>query len=144
MPEGLPQKIIVALDGSEPSFKALDYALQLAKAAGSSVMGLHAILLPSYAAQKTLESLRSELSIKAAGFMDRARKMAEASGIGFREKTVTTNRSVVLAIVEQADAEEADLVVLGTRGTTGFPKMMLGSVAAGVVNMAPCPVLAVR
>jgi len=141
---GLPRNIIVAIDGSEPSFKALDYALQLAKAGGSDVIGLHAILLPSYAAPKTLDILRNELSNKAAAFMDRARKAAESNGLRFREKIVTTDRSVVLAIVEQAGTEKADLVVIGTRGTTGFPKLMLGSVAAGVVNMAPCPVLAVR
>lgn len=134
----------MAIDGSDPSFKALDYALQLAKASRASLTGVHVILLPSYATPKTLDSLRNELSTRAVSIMERARKTTESNGLRFREKIVTTDRSVVLAIVEAAEAEKADLVVVGTKGTSGFAKLMLGSVAAGVVNTAPCPVLAVR
>jgi nucleotide-binding universal stress UspA family protein len=52
--------------------------------------------------------------------------------------------SVVEAIVEYATEEKAQLIVMGTRGMTGFKKMLLGSVSNGVVNHAPCAVLVVR
>jgi nucleotide-binding universal stress UspA family protein len=52
--------------------------------------------------------------------------------------------SVVAAIVNYADREKADLIVIGTRGRSGVSRMLLGSVASGVVTYAPCPVLVVK
>jgi nucleotide-binding universal stress UspA family protein len=50
----------------------------------------------------------------------------------------------VAALVNYADQERADLIVIGTKGRSGISKMLLGSVASGVVTYAPCPVLVVR
>lgn len=48
------------------------------------------------------------------------------------------------SIVESAEEEGGDLIVVGTRGKTGFRRLLLGSVAQGVLAYAHCPVLAVR
>ncbi len=76
--------------------------------------------------------------------LGKAREMGEAIGVQIEGKTVETSRSVVMAIVDFADKEKADLIVMGTSGTSGMGKLMLGSVAAGTVSSAHCPVLAVR
>ncbi len=76
--------------------------------------------------------------------LGKARKIGEARGVQIEGNTVETNRSVVIAIVDFADKEKADLIVVGTRGTSEMGKLMLGSVAAGTVSSAHCPVLAVR
>jgi nucleotide-binding universal stress UspA family protein len=52
--------------------------------------------------------------------------------------------SVVATIVEYAVSEKADVIVIGTRGRSGISKMLLGSVASGVVTYAPCPVVVVK
>lgn len=52
--------------------------------------------------------------------------------------------SIVGEIVGFADKEKVDLIILGTRGRTGFQKLLLGSVAEGVVNHSSCPVMIVR
>ena len=52
---------------------------------------------------------------------------------------ITTPLSVVSAILEYADKRNADLIIVGTRGITGFKRMLLGSVASGVVTYAHCP-----
>jgi nucleotide-binding universal stress UspA family protein len=52
--------------------------------------------------------------------------------------------SIVGEIVGFADKEKVDLIILGTRGRTGFKKLLLGSVAEGVVNHSSCPVMIVR
>ena len=52
--------------------------------------------------------------------------------------------SVVSTIVNYADEEKADLIVIGTRGRWGISKMLLGSVASGVVSYAPCPVVVLK
>jgi nucleotide-binding universal stress UspA family protein len=48
------------------------------------------------------------------------------------------------AIVAYAERENVDLIVIGSRGRTGFKKMLLGSVASDVVTYAHCPVLVVK
>jgi nucleotide-binding universal stress UspA family protein len=143
-PVPLPRKIIVAVDGSELAFKAVGYAAQLSRLTKSELVSLHVILLPSYATPKTLEILRKDLSSKADDILSKVNAAAEARGVRIVRKVVETNRSVVMAIVEFAEQKKADLIILGTRGTSGVPKLMLGSVAAGVVSFAHCPVLAVR
>ena len=57
---------------------------------------------------------------------------------------ITTPISVVSAILEYADKRDTDLIIIGTRGIAGFKRMLLGSVASGVVTYAHCPVLVVR
>jgi universal stress protein A len=47
-------------------------------------------------------------------------------------------------IVAEAEAEQADLIVMGTHGRTGLPHVLVGSVAEAVIRKAPCPVLAVK
>lgn len=52
--------------------------------------------------------------------------------------------SIVEAIVNLAENRKVDLIVIGTRGRTGFRRLIMGSVSSGVVNEANCPVLVVR
>jgi nucleotide-binding universal stress UspA family protein len=54
------------------------------------------------------------------------------------------NLSIVGAIVEYAELENIDLLVIGSRGLTGFKKLLVGSVASGVVTYAHCPVTVVK
>jgi nucleotide-binding universal stress UspA family protein len=140
----LPAKIVVAVDGSDPSFKALSYAAKLATLNKSKVVVLNVISLPPGTAAKTAEALRKDLSAKAAGVLGKANSLAKSNGVDVETISVETSESVVLAIVDFSIKEKADLIVMGTKGTSGYGKMMLGSVAAGVVSFASCPVLAVR
>ena len=54
----------------------------------------------------------------------------------------TTNPSIALVIYSERN--NIDLIVVGTRGRTGFKKMLLGSVAGGIVTYAHCPVLVIK
>jgi nucleotide-binding universal stress UspA family protein len=67
-----------------------------------------------------------------------------AEKIRIKTDVIDSPMSVVAALVNYAEQEKADLVVIGTRGRSGIGKMLLGSVASGVVTYAPCPVLVVR
>lgn len=78
------------------------------------------------------------------GILAKTKGIAAAEEVDIEGNTVETGGSVVKAIIDFAEGAGADLIVLGTRGTSGMPKLMLGSVAAGVVSFAHCPVLAVR
>lgn len=140
----LPQKIVVAVDGSDPSFKALNYAVKLAGVSRSKVVVLNVISIPPGTSPKTVEALKNDLSKKSSEILDRAKSESKVEGVDVETRTVETSQSIVMAIVEFAGKEKTDLIVMGTKGTSGYGRLMLGSVAAGVVSFADCPVLAVR
>jgi nucleotide-binding universal stress UspA family protein len=66
------------------------------------------------------------------------------NNIQLQPDVVVTATSIVSAIVEYAKNKDVDLIVIGTRGRSGFKKLLLGSVASGVVTNAACPVMVVK
>ncbi|MFQ5552918.1 MAG: universal stress protein [Thermoplasmata archaeon] len=124
--------------------RAGSYAIQLGGLVGADVVALHVILLPPHAPIEAAERIREEAEPRMNEVMEGMFKEADRKGVRFAIYSRETDTSVVRAVVEFAQEEGVDLIVLGTQGTSGIPKMMLGSVAAGVVAAAPCPVLAVR
>jgi nucleotide-binding universal stress UspA family protein len=83
-------------------------------------------------AKKTAEAVAKE------GLNRAARNGVKAKG------EVIEGISVVEAIVTYASSEKFDVIVIGTRGNTGFRRLLVGSVSSGVLNHAHCPVLLVR
>jgi hypothetical protein len=61
-----------------------------------------------------------------------------------KDRNNYTAKSVYAAIIDYAEKENVDLIVIGTKGKTGLKRMLLGSVATGVGTYATCPVLVVR
>lgn len=64
--------------------------------------------------------------------------------ISLETEVVVSPISVVGTIVEYAERNYIDLIVMGTRGRSGFKRLLLGSTASGVVTYAHCPVLIVK
>lgn len=141
------QRILWATDLSPVSERAWRYALTLADVFAAEVVLLH-VVRPAYLAgaadhlvppasgwmERYLAPLESEL--------ERRRQAVEALGLRARRKVVMGVPADV--IVAEAEAEQADLVVVGTQGRTGLSHLLLGSVAEAVIRKAPCPVLAVQ
>lgn len=140
----LPTRIVVGVDGSDPSFRAVSYALNLAKLSKSPIILAHVVLFPPGATPQTLEALRKDMSTKGREILRKASEMANSGNTKVETRIVETDRSISAAIVEMANREKADLIVVGTQGTSGYAKLMLGSTAAGTVTLANCPVLVVR
>ena len=69
---------------------------------------------------------------------------AEKDGVKVRGEIVENVSSVVESIVDYAEEWKVDMIVVGTRGLTGFKKLLLGSVSTALVSHAPCSVLVVR
>jgi nucleotide-binding universal stress UspA family protein len=141
----LPKKIIVAVEGSPPSLKAAEYALELASLTGSAVTMLHVILLPQYIDEQTRSRLRQELMARGEKVLDQTSNMKGKEDVIFTRRILETNTSIASTICNFSEREGADLIVLGDR-TEASPvaRLMLGSVATGVANNASCPVLVVR
>jgi nucleotide-binding universal stress UspA family protein len=142
------------VDGSEPSMKAADYALMQAKQHGAELIALNVIVSQlgyAYSAgtfglvtPSTINDLLEKSKQEAQKWFDEIGKKAVANGVKLRTEVVASPTSVVPAIVDYAEKNKVDLIVVGTKGRSGFTKLLLGSVASGVVTYASCPVMVVK
>lgn len=146
-------KILVPVDGSEMSMRAADVALGVAKKYGAQVTVLHVVNIDQYLQSigiyrlsypDSIEKRVKEAKEEATKWFQEIQKKAEQDGVQVKLEVIDTALSVVGAIVNFAEREKADLVVIGTRGRSGFAKLLLGSVASGVVTYAPCDVLVAK
>jgi len=146
----LPRKILVAVEGSEPSLressmKAAAYALKLAATSTAELVALCVIQIPEYIEENTRTILRNELFSKSEKTLGDVADLASDSKVRYSSKVLETSGSIATTICSFSSKEGVDLIVLGTRaGTSNLTKMMLGSVASGVASNADCPVLVVR
>jgi nucleotide-binding universal stress UspA family protein len=142
---------MVAIDGSEPSMDAVDYALSMAtKQGGCELIVMTVVRMPvsSYGLMTPESEVRHskdrEEIIAARQLLDKVREQAANHGIVFKTEVVDTQLSVEAAIIEYAEEQQVDLIVIGTKGKSGLKKLLLGSVASAVVTYAGCPVLVVK
>ena len=143
------RKILVAVDGSNPSFNAGAYAIDLAKKHDAELIVLYIVsLVPSsqfeYAnigRMKEIETIEME---KAQQEVDKVKQKAIEKKVSVKTAVLIKYTKVVKEIVEYAEQMKIDMIVIGSRGMTGFKKILLGSVASGVVTYSHCPVLVVK
>ncbi len=147
------KKILVTIDGSESSKKATEYAICLAKKYNSRLIILYILyselgfaysnllgVVTPKAIQDVLETQKNEVQ----KWFDEIKNKLKTSNISVTDKIIISASSIVGEIMAFADKEKIDLIILGTRGRTGFKKLLLGSVAEGVVTHSSCPVMVVR
>jgi nucleotide-binding universal stress UspA family protein len=142
-------KILLAIDGSESSRDAAHYAIELAKSCSAELIAITVLhkSLSSYglaAAPNETEHDREKRELRTKEWFEKVIQDAEATQIKFRTEIVDTQLSVESAIVEYAEEQNADLIVMGTRGLSGFKRLLLGSVALGVATYSTCPVLVIK
>ena len=139
-------RILVPIDFSEPSRKALHYAKVFAQQFDASVTLMHAVEPLSYPPDfavvpllpPDIEEARSrELAVQ-------LKELADAVGGGVKTEAVVRSGRAWQEIVEYAKSGDFDLIVVSTHGYTGLKHALLGSVAEKIVRHAPCPVLVVR
>ena len=141
-------KILVALDSSTYSDRALEFVTRMRWPAGSRVIVLSVLqpvastlagpYEPGVIPVGDLEGLRHELQELVAGA---ERKLRE---VGFATEARVLTGDPRETLLEVARGERADLIVVGSHGRSGIAKMMLGSVSSHVVTHAPCSVLVVK
>lgn len=125
--------------------KAAKYALNLASSLGGELVAICVVQVPEYIEESTRASLREELFKKSRAALDDVGGLASGAGVKFSSEVVETSGAIATAICATSAKRGVDLVVLGTRtNTSTLTKMMLGSVASGVVSNSDCPVLVVR
>ena len=132
-------KILVAVDGSESSSKAAEKAIDLAEKHGADLIALY-IVAPNinfneafYFAEENGQKIVDEVKLK-----------ASAKKLNVQTEVLMDVGAVSKAIVEYAEKNNVNLIVLGTRGISGIKRMLLGSTASGVVTYSHCPVIVVK
>jgi nucleotide-binding universal stress UspA family protein len=147
------RSILVATDGSPNGMRAVEVAANLAKTLNSRLAIATVILTPSYMFARTPEAAMSPVDIdeyiklstaEAEKVLRDAKKRADEIGAKASTDLISNVPSVVQAIVEHAEKRNVDLIVVGTRGLSGFKKMLMGSVSSGIVTHATCSVIVVR
>ena len=142
------RRILIAVDGSQTSNKALSAALEMASySGGRSVLRLIHVLDQTafLVGSDPLGSLVN--AMREAGQKILADGLAIVQSAGVQAETVLIDRlGAHLAETVAADAKEwmASLVVVGTHGRRGVGRMLLGSGAEQIIRLAPCPVLVIR
>ncbi len=146
-------KIMVGIDGSEQSINAADYAIAIAKRHDAEMIAVNALTSDiGYAySSPGVESppltireiiLLAEDEVKK--WFNGIKEKADKSGIRLRSEIIMAKRSTVSTMLDYAEEQKINLIVVGTRGRSGIKKMLVGSVASGLVTYAACPVLVVK
>ena len=146
------KRLLVAVDGSDNAARAARVAIALAEKFNAELIVCHAIQTPFYSFTQDglavpadvlkdyIAAAREDANI----MVDKLVQLAQANHVKAVSLIQENTFSVVEAIVNLAESRGVDLIVIGTRGRTGFKKLLMGSVSSGVMNHAQCPVLVVR
>lgn len=150
-----PFTIMVAIDGSETSMRAAEYAVAMTKniknketqLIGITILDLGRlsysffVAAPSYGS-KELEEKRQEAKM----WLNQVDQLSKENRVPqFKSEIIEDVVSRIGgAIVKYAENEKVDLIVVGTRGRSGLKRMLIGSVASDILHYAHCPVMIVK
>ena len=137
------EKILIPTDGSEYNKEAMQKGLSLAKLIGAEVTVLYVVDQSAFAAippDSMITDIYSLLQQEGKGALERAKKWGEGMGV----KVTTHLREGIPYHEILEEAENHDLVVMGTLGRTGISRLLMGSVAEKVVRHAHCPIMLIR
>ena len=143
------QKILVAVDGSETSARALDAALQLAHDADAQLQPVFVVDVPVMACDVPAYDpsyVRNALFEEGKHVIDDAAARMQRAGVPGTPRIIEADLvgdDIAHCIQRAASEFEADLVVMGTHGRCGFRRLVLGSVAERFLRIAECAVLTI-
>ena len=140
------QHILVPVDFSETSDRALDYAIELAQKFGGDITVMHAYQIPVYGfpdgAFITGADVATQISQAAQERLDATVRSRKDRGVAM---TGVLRDGVPWEEVQAVAAQvSADLVVIGTHGRRGLARALLGSVAENVIRTCDLPVLVIH
>ena len=151
-------RVLVAIDGSTSSMHATDYAISIAMKNNSQLIVLYIIdfykyshlsssiiLAPTFGSEKYLEE-KNEAEEQMNRIKEKYKQKIKnnINSTELKTEIVEGAKSVAATILEYAETENVDLIIVGSRGRTSFKKLLLGSVSSCIIKNAYCPVLVIR
>ena len=146
-------KIVVGVDGSEESMKAAEYAISIAKLYNAELNAITVLtsdigyIYSSPGVESpplTVKEIVLLAGDEAKKWFDEIKEKANKKGIQLKTEYIVAKKSLLNTILEYVEEHNINLVVVGTRGRSGIKKMLLGSIASGLVTYSPCPVLVIK
>lgn len=136
-------RILVAVDGSSDSDRAIRAATDIATAHGSAVTICHVSYIPNHYREDLVAGLRDSIREDGRRILDHAARVAAQSGVEATTRLITKGHPAdgILALAEEIDAS---LIVAGVRGKTEDRRTALGSVSSALATRANCSLLLVR
>ena len=137
------KNIVLAVDGSEYSLRALEYARSLAENYKAVLWLVHVFSHTSdLLGYQDFEKLYARRKSAGQAILDEA--LEKLSGASFEVHAELAEGSDAEAILTLAEKHEADLIVMGTRGFGAVKGLLVGSVSRKVIHLAKCPVMVVH
>jgi nucleotide-binding universal stress UspA family protein len=138
-------KVLVPVDGSDNSYRALDVALLLSEKLGAKVTAIHVIeVIPvlHIQSEKLLRELLDAYKKESQLMLSKCSEIATRKGLSINTKLLQGN--VGSTILDFCEKEKYDSIVMGSRGMGKFKELVLGSVSSKVVHHSSCPVMIIR
>lgn len=136
------KNILVPLDGSKNSIRALDMAIYLAKIHKAKLFGVHVIDLQTVLEFSALDPLAKRFERAAQRIVKKAKANSSKSHILFN--SIILHGRTGPSIVEFAKKQRFDMIVIGARGLGSFSGIVLGSVSNYVVQKSKIPVVIIK
>lgn len=143
--------VLVAVDFTADSEAAFIWGCEYAECAGATVVVLHVVHDPGDApgsyrrkeedALRPSDEIAREMMVK---FLEDVRKKTDLTSAGEKAESLVIQGIPATRILEAAEKIGAQIIVMGSRGRTGLPHLLLGSKAERVVQLSPIPVTIVK
>lgn len=141
-------KILVPVDGSKYSMEAISVAIDYAKTKSVEIYLINVVPFIEWidleVSAHYRDKIKEDLGKKGEHIVQQACGILTAADIIVNCKTVVASASVPDAIVDFAEKEKIDLIIIGSRGLGPSARFKMGSVASKVVKHAPCSVYVVK
>jgi nucleotide-binding universal stress UspA family protein len=137
------KKLMVPVDDSDYSMRALESAMEMASFLGAEILLVHCHkAFPSSLGEPYLQKVINKVLKASSALLDPYRERLQAAHMSFDERILEGSAGKI--IPEVARIEKADLIIMGSRGRTDLGGLILGSVTHRVLHAAACPVMVIR
>ena len=140
------ERIIVPIDGSDPTKKAAKKAIFLAKSTGVKIVAMCVIDTPDllgfydFPDEVTYQQIHGFLKKEGNSYLEEIEKLGEKMGVNVSKKIIDGHPAEEII----KEVKKNDLVIIGSKGTTALDRLLMRSVAENVVHHAPCSVMVVK
>lgn len=151
------RKILVALDGSDPSNNALEHAATIAKKFDAElilVAVVQRMMIPIFpdegfgavplSAAKDMAQYQDKMRVLYQNVLKEAEEKVKEEYPGVKTESILKEGRPSATIVEQAEKDDVDIIVMGSRGIGGYTGWILGSTSRRVVDSCTKPILIVK
>ena len=138
-------RILVPVDGSDNSYRALDAALLLSEKLGAEVTAIHVMedIPVSYViSEKLLREIRDAYKKENQLILSKCSEIATKKRLVVQTKLLQGNPGSI--ILDFCEKEKYDIIIMGSRGMGKFKELVLGSVSNKVLHHSSCPVMIIR